>query len=337
MEEKRTEEKQTKEKEAKGKVMTRSLRKRNAWKSCWKESGRRSVRELSSSKGKRRYSGGSLGGHRDAPRYCFLLRVAINGVWVDTYLDTGATISLVSSRFVRFEDLVFINICGVRTGEGGVTLTEGEREEEVQVGDRKVLQRFQAFDTNAFEAVLGTDLFAQNEWIKYLSLQEPTHLLAVNEEQEWEAIPLKETKCRRPTLKTLKSFPLALDSGVKQESLHRMENYTLDSAIKRDAFRELGFNPNRCNSDFVELFASKENADAEYFCTLKTKNTWWYDWGKLGAWKMLYANLPFSKILFTYGPSYGRFGYSQRGEVGTIRNEMGAFTRNVDGDNVAST
>ena len=127
----------------------------------------------------------------------------------------------------------------------------------------------------------------------------------VNEEQEWEAIPLKETKCQRPTLKTLKSFPLALDSEVKQESilatlsLHRTENYTLDSAAKRDAFRELGLNPNTCNGDFVELFASKENADAEYFCTPKTNNTWWYDWGKLGTWKMLYANPPFSKILHT--------------------------------------
>ena len=110
------------------------------------------------------------------------------------------------------------------------------------MGDRKVLQKFGAFDTDAFEAVLGTDFFAQNEWIKYLSLQEPAHVLVVNEEQEWEAIPLKETKCPRPTLKTLKSFPLALNSEVKEESilatlsLHKTENYTLDSAAKRDTF-----------------------------------------------------------------------------------------------------
>ena len=127
----------------------------------------------------------------------------------------------------------------------------------------------------------------------------------VNDEQESEAIPLKETKCPRPALKTLKSFPLALESEVKQESilatliLHRTENYTLDSAAKRDAFRELGLNPNTCNGDFVKLFASNENADAEYFCTPKTNNTWWYDWEKLGAWKMLYANSPFSKVLHT--------------------------------------
>ena len=114
------------------------------------------------------------------------------------------------TRFVHFEDLVPIDICGVKTGEGGVTLTEGEIEGEVQVGDRKVLQKFQAFDTDAFEAVLGTDFFLQKEWPKYLSLQEPTHLLVVNGEQEWEAIPLKETKCPRPMLKTLESFPLAL-------------------------------------------------------------------------------------------------------------------------------
>ena len=31
------------------------------------------------------------------------------------------------------------------------------------MGDRKVLQKVQAFDTDAFEAVLGTDFFAQNE------------------------------------------------------------------------------------------------------------------------------------------------------------------------------
>ena len=178
------------------------------------------------------------------------------------------------------------------------------------MGDRKVLQKVQAFDTDAFEDVLGTDFFAQNEWIKYLSLQEPTHLLVVNEEQEWEAIPLKETECPRPTLRTVKSFPLALDSEVKQESilatlsLHRAENYTLDSAAKREAFRELGINPNTCNGDFVELFASKENANAEYFCTPETNNTWWYDWGKLGAWKMLYANPPFSKILHTFVKVY---------------------------------
>ena len=98
---------------------------------------------------------------------------------------------------------------------------------------------------------------------------------------------------------------MALDSEVKQESilatlsLHRTENYTLDFAAKRDAFRELGLNPNTCNSDFVELFESKENANAEYFCTPKTNNRWWYDWGKLGAWKMLYANSPFSNILHT--------------------------------------
>ena len=82
---------------------------------------------------------------------------------MDTYLDTGAEISLVSSRFVRFDDLVPINICGVKTGEGGVTVTDGEIEREVQAGEGRVLQTFQAYDTDAFEAVLGTDFFAQNE------------------------------------------------------------------------------------------------------------------------------------------------------------------------------
>ena len=82
-------------------------------------------------------------------------------------------------------------------------------------------------------------------------------------------------------------------------SLHGTENYTVNSAAKRDAFQELGLNPNTCSGDFVKLFASKENADAEYFCTPKTNNPWLYDWGKLGPSKMLYANPPFAKILHT--------------------------------------
>ena len=114
---------------------------------------------------------------------------------------------------------------------------------------------------------LGTGFFAQIKWIKYLSLQVPNHLLLVNEEQEWEAIPLKETTCRRPTLQKLMSFQFALGSVVKQESilaslsLHQEEVYTLDSAVKHDVFRELGLNVNTCNCDFVDLSASKETGN----------------------------------------------------------------------------
>ena len=61
---------------------------------------------------------------------------------MDAYLDTGATILLVSSRFVHYEGLVPKNICGVKKGEGKVTLTEGEIEGEVQVGDRKLVHKF---------------------------------------------------------------------------------------------------------------------------------------------------------------------------------------------------
>ena len=68
------------------------------------------------------------------------------------------------------------------------------------MGDRKVLQKFQAFDTYAFEAVLGTDFFAQNQWIKYLSLQEPTHLLVVKEEQNGKQYP-----SRRQSIQDLRS------------------------------------------------------------------------------------------------------------------------------------
>ena len=242
--------------------------------------------------------------------------VAINGIWVDAYLDTDATISLVSSRFVNYDDLVPNNICRVKTGEGGVTLTDSEIAGEVQVGDRKVLQKFQAFDIDVFEAVLRTDFFAENEWIKYLSLQETTHLLVVNEEKEWKAIPLKETKCRRPTLRTLNSFPLALDSEVKQERilatlrLQRTENYTLNSAAKSSHPKRT---PTR--STFVLRRPTKRG-------------------GMIGeSWRLGRSSMqtPFSQNTphlgeRLYGPSYGGFLYSRREELGTERNTMGAFT-----------
>ena len=98
---------------------------------------------------------------------------------------------------------------------------------------------------------------------------------------------------------------MALNSKVKHESIlatlrpHRTENYTLDSATKGDTIEEFGLNPNTRNGDFVELLASKDNAEAEYFCTPKSNNSWWYDCGTLGAWKMFYAKPPFSRILHT--------------------------------------
>ena len=246
-----------------------------------------------------------MGGHKEPVTYCFLLRVAIKNTGLDAYLDTGATISLISSRFVNQNDLVPTNICGAKTGDGGITLIEGEVQGEVQVGDKRILQNFQVFNTDAFEVVLGTDFFETNKWIRYLSLQTPTHLLVVNEEDKWEAIQLKEAKSPRPTVKMLESVPLALDSECKYESiramlnLHRTENYIPDATAKRHAFRELGFDPNLGDGDFVELSASKENADMVYYCTPNENNTWWYDWGKLAKWKTLYANPPFSKIQHT--------------------------------------
>ena len=95
---------------------------------------------------------------------------------------------------------------------------------------------------------------------------------------------------------------MALDSEVKQESilatlsLHRTENYTLDSAATRHAFRELGLDPNTCNSDFVELFASKEGADAECFFTPKTNQEFLE---KVGSLEDALHEPLFSKILQT--------------------------------------
>ena len=112
-----------------------------------------------------------------------------------------------------------------------------------------------------------------------MSLQKPTLLLVVDEEDQWKAVPLKQATCPRPTVRTLKSVPLSLDSECKYESLRatlilqRTENYTLDTTAKFESFRGLRLLPNLDDNDFIELFASKENADMEFYCTRDKNDT----------------------------------------------------------------
>ena len=83
--------------------------------------------------------------------------MSIGGKILLAHLDTGATATLVALKHVLHLDLNEDEVFGVKIGDGRVKLTEGHVEGEVHVGARKKKAQFSAFDTDAFDAVVGTD------------------------------------------------------------------------------------------------------------------------------------------------------------------------------------
>ena len=91
-----------------------------------------------------------------------------------THLETSVNISLVSWRFVSLNELFSTNILRVKTGDGGVTLTKGEEQSEAGMGDKRVLQISKVLKPTPLTPCWERNLYENNKWVRYLSLQKPT-------------------------------------------------------------------------------------------------------------------------------------------------------------------
>ena len=60
--------------------------------------------------------------------------------------------------------------------------------------------------------------------------------------------------------------------------LARTENYKLLTEMKRQGFAGLSLEGDRTGSDFIELFASKWNADSQFYYNCKGNSASWYHW-----------------------------------------------------------
>ena len=88
------------------------------------------------------------------------IKAKINGVPVDAMIDSGATISVVSKRFVPESQLKNEDSIAVQVANGQTVYTIGSAEMVLELGDNFFSQKAQVLDTNAFEAILGLDFLS---------------------------------------------------------------------------------------------------------------------------------------------------------------------------------
>ena len=79
----------------------------------------------------------------------------------------------------------------IQMGDGYVVHSCEDCEVEVPMGSRTIAHRFYVMNTEAFDFVLGTDLFVQHSQIQSLKLQ-VTYLLYVDHCSGRESVPLEQ-------------------------------------------------------------------------------------------------------------------------------------------------
>ena len=102
----------------------------------------------------------------------FWVRIRLGGREHLGVLDTGATISIVAKKILPCGRLKnTMTTAAIRMGDGHVVHSCGDCEVEVPMGSRTIAHRFYVMDTEAFDFVLGTDIFVQHSQIQSLTLQ----------------------------------------------------------------------------------------------------------------------------------------------------------------------
>ena len=147
---------------------------------------------------------------------------------------------------------------------------------------RRLPKSFLVLETDAFDAVLGEDLFEENPEIRYLGLQSPRHLLVRTDDREWEKVHLEETSEIVEGVKVLRDISFDLDMEVKvkgllhleKELLLTLQTYTLATEMGLHAYEELNIECDPCGDHFIKLFANHVNADSKLYCWRQGNSAW---------------------------------------------------------------
>ena len=137
----------------------------------------------------------------------------------------------------------------IRMGDAHVVHSCGDCEVEVPMGSRTIAHRFYVMDTEAFDFVLGTDLFVQHTQIQSLTLQAP-YLLYVDHGDGSESVPLEQSEHTSSYLRVSKEEPSNMMAASKTVD-YQLLREVLDQGLK-----ELGYSREDLS---VELFASNKN------------------------------------------------------------------------------
>ena len=124
----------------------------------------------------------------------FWVRIHLGGQEYLGVLHTGATISIVAKKTLPRGTLKNVMpTAAIRMEDGHVVHSCGDCQIDVPMGSRSIAHRFYVTDTEAFDFVLGTDLFVEHAQILSLTLQAP-YVLHVDHGDGRESLPLEQSE-----------------------------------------------------------------------------------------------------------------------------------------------
>jgi hypothetical protein len=199
----------------------------------------------------------------------------ICGKKLTAFLDTGATVSAVSSTFVPPNLIKKSASVPLMVGNGETVFSLGTATLNFNLGRRSFSHPVQVLETDAFEALLGTDFMDTNEHFGGL-LVRPARLVIDGEE-----VPITDSTS---VFALHKVFRLKVSE----------ESYSLIPKLRREVLTELDINPSQIK---IDCFANKANHQEPLYCS-KENSLWRYNLTKLltGDNDVLWSNPPFSKM-----------------------------------------
>ena len=191
------------------------------------------------------------------------------------FLDTGATVSAVSSTFVPPNLIKKSGAVPLVVGNGETVFSLGTATLNFNLGPRSFQHPVQVLETDAFEALLGTDFMESNQHFGGL-LVRPARLVIDGEE-----VPITDSTA-------VFSLHKVLRLKVSDES------YCLIPELRKAVIARFNLSPSQIR---VDCFANRANRQEALFCS-KENSLWRYNLSQLRTKdsEVLWSNPPFSKL-----------------------------------------
>lgn len=157
------------------------------------------------------------------------LSASINGTQMEAILDTGATLTVVSRRHVKDNQIKRGEAIPVQVANGQTAYTLGMATLIVKIGETFLEQPAHVLDTEAIDPVLGLDFLTGNPRCGGILTQPPPERLLFDGQL----------------------YPLNRASGehscahlYRIQRIFKKESYTLIPEVKQEAFQKLGMEDN---------------------------------------------------------------------------------------------
>ena len=182
--------------------------------------------------------------------------------------------SAVAKRYVPDSFLRRSEAIPLQVGSGDFIYSLGNADIHLQFGTKVFQISAVVVDTNAFQAVLGTD-FTESEHFGGL-LTRPTRVLIDGQE-----FPVQDCVDPKPEIKRL-------------FRMFKTESYSLTKPLRKEVLSQLEISPHQV---CVDVFANHTNFQEPFYLT-KSNSAFRYSWSKLLRTQddFLWANPPFSQL-----------------------------------------